>query len=139
MRQRQLKTLEVTIEEQPADFGSTPAPRESRFSPPEPPRASLVPPDKLGLEVADLTADTAEKLGFPPKTVGALIVNVESDSAAGRAGLKRGHVITKVDKQAIRSAADLRGVLDATALEGGILVQVRMAQGETSYVLLRKN
>jgi serine protease Do len=133
VRDGQPKTLSVTIEEQPADFGTRPAPRAPSKE------APTVPVDKLGLEVTDLTPELAEKLGYSPRANGALIVNVESDSIASQAGLRRGLLITKVDKQPVRSAVDLRSALDKMALEQGVLVQVRTPQGDSSYVLLRKN
>jgi serine protease Do len=133
VRDRQVRTLSVTIEEQPAEFGTKST--TSRSIPP--PQLPVVPSTDLGLETADLTPTLAEKLGFPPKTVGALIVEVKANSAAAKAGLKSGGLITKVDRQVIRSNADLKSALDRTALAAGVLVQVRTAEGDVSYALLK--
>jgi serine protease Do len=132
VRDGQPKTLSVTIEEQPADFGTRPAGAPSHDAP-------TVPLGKVGLDVTDLTPELAAKSGFPAKASGALITNVESDSIAAQAGLRRGLLITRVDRQPVRSAADLRNALDPKALAQGVLVQVQNAQGDSGYVLLRKN
>ncbi len=136
MRDRQLKTLTVTIEEQPADYGTKPT--LPRPAPRDVPAPSL-PLEAIGLEVADLTPELAEKLGFAPRSAGALVVGVTDNGAAATAGLRRGQLITKVDKQPVRNVAELRQVLAASALDSGVLLQVRTPQGESSYVLLRKN
>lgn len=63
---------------------------------------------RLGVAVQDLTPDLAGAMGLPAHQSGAVIANVEVGSAAERAGLKAGDVVTAVDKAPVRSAADLR-------------------------------
>lgn len=63
---------------------------------------------RLGVAVQDLTPDLAGAMGLPAHQSGAVIANVEAGSAAERAGLKAGDVITAIDKVPVRSAADLR-------------------------------
>lgn len=135
VRDGKTQTVQVTIEEQPQDFGlvrnpgiRTPKRSESEDS------VSL---DKVGLQVTDLTSDMAEQLGFKAKAAGALITKVESDSPAEDAGLTRGLLITKVDKQPVHSAKDLKNYMDKAPLDKGVLLQVQTRQGETTYILLK--
>ncbi len=125
--------LSVTIEEQPRDYGTARVPVRRA---PEP-EADTVALDKIGIEVTDLTAETAEQLGYPEKTKGALITKVESDGLAAAGGLRRGMVITKVDQKSVTSAEALKDALKDASLEKGVLLQVQSLQGGTNYVLLK--
>src|SRR5262245_25456504 len=134
VRDAQARVLEVMIEEPPGDPGSRGA-----ASPVPPSAKGTINLGHAGVEVADLTPELAESLGYSPKLTGAVVVSVDKDGPAARAGLKRGLLITKVDKQVIRSAATLRDALDAAALDKGVLLQVRFPTGDVSFVLLKKN
>jgi serine protease Do len=125
--------LSVTIEEQPRDYGTVrvPAPRAPQD---QPETTSL---DKVGVEVADLTPEQAEQLGYAEGVKGVVITKVDPDGLAAEAGLRRGMVISKVDKKAVTSAKALTSTLAGPALEKGVLLQVQSPQGGTSYVLLK--
>jgi Do/DeqQ family serine protease len=69
---------------------------------------------QLGVVVQPLTSDLAESLGL--KQVGGALVNrVESGSAADRAGLKRGDVITRFSGSAVQDYNSLRNRVAETA------------------------
>ncbi len=57
---------------------------------------------KFGLQVQEMSADLAEALGIPP-VPGLLIAEVEKESAAAAAGLRRGLVITHVAGEEVQS------------------------------------
>ncbi|POR47114.1 Do family serine endopeptidase [Bosea psychrotolerans] len=89
---------------------------------------------RLGVVVQDLTHDLAGAMGLATNQSGAVIANVEAGSAAERAGLKVGDVITAIDKAPVRSASDLRNkigllrigdVADLVLLRGGKSMVVR--------------
>lgn len=61
----------------------------------------------FGVGVQDLTPDLARALGVEVHR-GAVIAKVESNSAAERAGVRPGDVVTRVDGAEVRGAADLR-------------------------------
>jgi hypothetical protein len=46
-------------------------------------------------------------------------------------------LVTRVEKQAVKSADDLRDALSKAALDKGVLVQVQSPQGGLNYVLLK--
>jgi serine protease Do len=128
------QTLHVTIEEQPSDYGTArvPAPRDSNRR-----EKGSISVDKLGLDVTDLTPDLADELGYKQSLSGALITGVESNGPAADAGLRRGMLITKVEKQSVKSAEELRKQVDKAAMDQGVLLQVRTPLGGSSYVVVK--
>src|SRR5262249_4513281 len=85
LRDGKTLSLSVTIEEQPESFGTaqTPAPRRPSSQP------DAVQLNKLGIDVADLTADMAAELGYRKGTQGVVITRVEPGSVAAVGGLSR--------------------------------------------------
>ena len=65
----------------------------------------------VGMTVQPLTPQLAAEVEVPRDTDGLLVTSVEPDGRAAEAGLRRGDVITQVNGQPVRSAADLRGQL----------------------------
>jgi serine protease Do len=121
------KSLKVTIEEQPQQFGGpkdTAHPESVNFG-------------KLGMKVADLTAEKARQLGLPEKTTGVLITEVDPNGVADGAGLRSGTVVCKVDQQPVLNVDEFQKAVEKASTERGVLLQVRTAQGGTTYVLLR--
>lgn len=95
-------------------FGSTPAPVPARpVLPTRPP--TPVPPalesfmwragNRLGITTDDLSPQLAEYFGAKD---GVLVSSVEDNSAAAKAGVKAGDVITTVNGSAVESASELR-------------------------------
>lgn len=66
----------------------------------------------LGITGQDLSAQLGKYFGAPDGE-GVLIINVESNSPAAKAGLEAGDVITKVDGNRVRTIAELRNQLRA--------------------------
>jgi serine protease Do len=126
-------TLSVTIEEQPADYGTV------RVQAPQAPRTEeeTLPVDKIGVEVADLTPHMAEQMGYAEESKGAVITRVDSDGLAAESGLRRGMLITKVDRKPVTTAKALKEAVTAASTERGVLLQVETPQGGTNYVLLK--
>jgi serine protease Do len=61
---------------------------------------------RLGVQVQDLNQTLAESFGLP-RPDGALIAGVAPNSAADKAGLKSGDVITEVNGEAVQSGGQL--------------------------------
>ena len=59
-----------------------------------------------GLEVQSLDMQTARELGLHGKVQGVVVVDVEPDSLADRAGLAQGDVIKEINRQPIKSVRD---------------------------------
>jgi len=126
-------TLKVTIEEQPKQFGTTRVPAQ-RNSKDEPAGVKL---EKVGVEATDLTPELADSLGFKEKAHGAVITSVDRDGLGAQAGLRRGMLITKVDRKPASSAAKLKEMVEAGSLQQGVLLQVQSPQGGTSFLILK--
>ena len=90
--------------------------------------------DSLGIQVADLSDDVAEKLGLSSGD-GVVITDVAADSLAARAGLRRGAVIVEVNRQTVTSAQQFAELLSEADPEEGILLLVRSANGARYLVL----
>jgi serine protease Do len=136
LRDGQAKKFNVTVEEQPQKFVTPRVPLPRRFEGSEPDSVSI---DKIGVEAIDLTADVAESLGYREHAQGAVIASVKRDSPADEARLRRGVLITKVDKKPIKSAKGLQDAIEAASLGKGVLLQIETPQGGTNYVLLKSS
>jgi serine protease Do len=127
------KALKVTIEEQPQQFGSTRVPTPSKSKE----EKDAVTIDKVGMEVTDLTPELAESLGFKDSIKGVVVSNVEPDGLAAQAGLKRGVLVTKVDRKPVSTAAEFKKAVEGGSLKQGVLLQVRSSQGGTGFLVLK--
>ncbi|MEH0165244.1 Do family serine endopeptidase [Paucibacter sp. JuS9] len=79
---------------------------------------------RMGLLPDDLTKEQAEAIGLGSKAHGALVRNVEAGSAAEKAGIEGGDVITKFDGKSIERAIDLRRIAAATKPGSKVTVQL---------------
>jgi Do/DeqQ family serine protease len=86
----------------------------------------------LGVHIQDLTADLASALGIN-KTSGAIIAQVISNSAAERAGLKNGDIITKSNNKVVKNAADLRNSIGLA--RPGEKVKLELIRGNETKII----
>ena len=82
---------------------------------------------RLGLAVQDLTPEIAQQLGTEPGR-GVVITNVEPDSPADQAGLRRRDIVLEVNQQAISDVKSFRAALGGK--EKGALLLVRRGDAE---------
>ena len=80
-----------------------------------------IPHAYLGLSMSSLTEETARQNNAEPNsnvelpvTAGALVLNVGENSPAATAGFRRFDVVTEINGQAVRSAADAQAIVDAS-------------------------
>lgn len=90
---------------------------------------------KLGLTVMPLTPEIASELNVRAGTQGVVIETVDPAGPAAAAGLARGDVIQEVNRQPIRSAADLSGAIDKGGNRPALLLINR--RGNPAYVTVR--
>lgn len=123
-------TLEVTVRQQPENYGVRTTHEES--SEPSAPQGKDF--DKLGLEVAPLTEDVANQIGL--KTVeGVVIVAVEENSPAELAGLRPQMAIVQVGRQNVKSVDDFTAAVAKADLAKGMLMLVRTEEGSRYLVV----
>lgn len=88
---------------------------------------------RLGVEVRDLEGDLAGY--FPGAENGALVLGVEEDSAAEKAGLKSGDVIVSLGDETVTDVEDLLAAVSQVEGEGEAeLVYYRRGKRESSQV-----
>ncbi|MDX6577475.1 MAG: serine protease Do [Blastocatellia bacterium] len=90
---------------------------------------------KLGVSVEPLTPELAQQLGLRPGSQGVVVDAVDSTGAAVAAGIQRGDVIQEVNRQTIRSAADLSAAIDKNGSKPALLLLNR--RGEPVYLTVR--
>lgn len=87
-----------------------------------------------GMSVDELTADVARQLGLPSRTKGVVISDVSSDSPAADLGLRRGDVITEVNRKPVASVDEFRQALSAAG-KGTILLRINR-RGSSGYLVV---
>src|SRR6185295_10842136 len=119
--------LTMTVREKPANFGVHSEGEENGEEPQaERPREEKF--DKLGLEVAPLSADVAKQLGMKDSS-GVVVTSVQEGSPAAKAGLEAGMAVTQVGRKAVKTAAEFEAATKDVDLKKGVLVLVRTAEG----------
>ncbi|MDE1175657.1 MAG: Do family serine endopeptidase [Edaphobacter sp.] len=87
---------------------------------------------KLGLAVADLTADARQQINAPDQLKGAVVESVRPGSPAEDAGLQPGDVILEVDRKATGSASQFVNQVHGSA-DGKDLLLLVWSRGNASY------
>ena len=73
---------------------------------------------RLGLSLAPLTPELAERFGIQPGAGGVVVVDVQPDSAGSRAGIEPGDVIVEMGQRPIHGTGDVGAALDEAAKAG---------------------
>ncbi len=129
IRDAKPQTLEVTLLEQPEDYGLVAkGPARSLGRP------KSLGSDRLGVEVEPLTKEVADQLGLT-STEGVVITQVRPGSLADLGGLATGMVILEANHRPVKSAEDFRKAVTGQPLEKGVLLRVRTAEGTRFHVL----
>ena len=77
---------------------------------------------RLGIRVSPLTPDLAARIGAPRNAQGVVIVDVDPTGPAGQAGLREGDLIQEVNRQQVRSVADLQNALQRSGNRPALLL-----------------
>jgi serine protease Do len=70
---------------------------------------------KLGVSIQDLNPQIARQMGIPASVTGVVVTQVQPDSPAAEAGLKRGDVVQEVNRQPVKSASDFRNAVSQSS------------------------
>lgn len=90
---------------------------------------------RWGLGLADVTSEVRQELQAPSDVQGAVIERVQPGSPADDAGLRRGDVITQVNRKDVQNAAEAKDALTSVAKGQDALVLVWSNGGSTFRVL----
>ncbi len=89
----------------------------------------------LGFRVDELTPDIARQLDLEPSQQGVVVTNVSQGSNAYQQGLRRGAVITHVNKEQIESVSDFMDRMNDVANEEDAVVLLQVLwQGTNQYI-----
>jgi serine protease Do len=93
----------------------------------------------MGLTVQELTDELAQQFGYEDQQ-GVLITNVDPASPAARIDSppRAGDLIQEIERQDIKSFEDYRKAVKDNEDKKSVLVRLRRSNGETWYVVLKK-
>lgn len=89
----------------------------------------------LGVSVAPLTPQLAERAGMPRDTRGILVQDVNPEGRAADAGIQAGDVIVEVNRQSVHTVDELRNAIRKGADKPALLLVSR--DGRESFVTVR--
>jgi len=90
---------------------------------------------KLGITVQPLTPELARDMDLRDGTQGLIVANVDPDSPAAEAGLRKGDILEEVNGQQVRLTTDLRTALDRSP-NRPLLMLIRRGEN-TVFVTVR--
>jgi len=120
------KTLSVKVAARPAEIASS-------KSAPAPDAAAS---GKLGVAVQDLNPQIAKQLGLSASVTGVVVTQVQPDSPAADAGIKRGDVVQEVNRQPVKSASDFRNAVSSQSAKSLLLLIQR--EDKTIYTVVER-
>lgn len=90
----------------------------------------------IGLATAPLTPEIAANLGIAPTTRGVVVVGVDPSSDAASKGLQRGDVIQSVNRQDVRSPAEVNAAVQRARAAGReqVLLYVTRPRGGGGFI-----
>lgn len=92
-------------------------------------------PDLLGIQVQDITRELADSLQLD-STEGVLIAEVAPGEAGAEAGLRRGDVITEMNKKPVKSSTDYNTIAAKVKVGDSVLFLLKRG-GTTIYVAVK--
>jgi serine protease Do len=90
---------------------------------------------KFGLSVEPLTPELAGRLGLKNDAQGLAVVDVDPSGQAAEAGIQPGDVIQEVNRQPVKTVAEMRAALDRNGGKPSLVLVSR--KGATVYLTLR--
>ena len=90
---------------------------------------------KLGIQLAELTAEARERYGISKESAGVLVAGVEGGSPASRAGIRVGSVIQMVGQEPVQSPEQVVDkVKEAASQERSAVLLLVEHRGEKRFV-----
>ncbi len=133
LRDKQERTVNVTVDELDLDDEGT---RHARRARPAPSRTRN-PRQAFGITITTLTPDAARRLRAPSDAEGVLVSEVEQGSPAFRAGLQRGDIITRINRQPVRTPQEASRSLGAVP-SGSTAFLLVLRGGQEQFFTVRK-
>ncbi len=132
LRDKQERTVNVTVDE--LDLDDEGARQQTREASTEPDEQSS---SAFGITIGTLTPDAARRLRAPADTEGVLVSEVEQGSPAFRAALQRGDIITRINRQPVRTPQEASRLLGAVP-SGSTAFLLVLRGGQEQFFTVRK-
>ncbi len=87
----------------------------------------------IGVSLMNISPELREHFGAP-KDAGVMVESVQSDSPAGKAGIKVGDIILSADGKDVKSSGDLRAVMREK--KEGDAVRIEVLRGRSRHTLV---
>ena len=84
----------------------------------------------LGMDVAPVSSRLREEFSLEDSAAGMVIVDVEQGSEAAKRGIRNGDVITSVNNETVKTAADLKAAFEAARKSGRKFALVKVARAK---------
>ncbi|HEU0309866.1 MAG TPA: Do family serine endopeptidase [Sphingomicrobium sp.] len=96
----------------------------------------VAPGTALGLSLQPLNPQILRALNLPETTRGVVITSVDPNSDAAEKGIRRGHIIVSVNRQAVTTPAEVLAAVDTARRAGrtSVLLLVKPGQGPEGFV-----
>lgn len=95
--------------------------------------------EALGLSVVDLTPVIARQIGVSSSQRGVVVSTVDPSSDAAQKGIRRGYLITSVNRRPVNSASDLDREISSVkrANREAVLLQIKRGSRDPQFVAVR--
>ena len=94
----------------------------------------------IGVRIAPLTVELAQRLGVKPDTKGVVIMAIVDNSPAANAGLQRGDLIVRVGQTPVSTPEELRAavkrIADSQTADKKVALYVTRRGGDSGYVVV---
>ncbi len=125
IRDGEERNLTITLEELPSELAMNQQPEEKG--------ENLN--NTLGFNVRDLTPEIARQLQLDPNQDGVVVTEISQGSNAYRQGLRRGFVITEVDRKPVSNSSDFKRVMSDLIDQGKDVALLRVVRGDVSQLI----
>lgn len=97
--------------------------------------------EALGLSVVDLNPTIARQIGVPASQKGVVVSTVDPNSDAARKGIRRGFIITSVNRQPVAKIGDLDRLIGSAKRQNrsAVLVQAKRGARPAQFYAIRLN
>ncbi len=134
VRDRQERTVTVNVEELDLEAETTQRAANDPNNGGGAPETS----SGFGITLGNITPDVAQRLRLSRNAQGAVVMNVESGSAAARAGLAEGDVIVRVGRETVATATEAGRELGRIPAGGTAFLRVLRNGGQETFVAVTK-
>lgn len=95
--------------------------------------------EALGMRLANVTDELAQKYGLGATRQGALVTSVEPRSLAAKAGLQPGDLITRVGNETVNNADDAAAAISKQDVTKGIRLYITNREGSRFIFIQKEN